>query len=279
MPTLIVLAGPPLPGRWSLARALQRSIALRRFSADGALSTKTITRALAAGCWVLIDGDLARAEERHRALALYQGNRVLVEWRCGRAEAEREIFRRYASRPDLLAQAELEHYLADLSRREPAVSALPGILTVHVGVEFPLDEQLNRVLGALPERPPRVPPHGALRVMVVEDDPDERTLLCEVLAELGVTVELAADGLEALALLDQGAEVELLISDQKMPGMSGVELSRALAQRHPRVRTVLFTAYTDEETCRAAVRAQAVTVLAKPLRVIDLERVLDEAVV
>jgi YesN/AraC family two-component response regulator len=62
-----------------------------------------------------------------------------------------------------------------------------------------------------------------------------------------------------------------------MPGMSGVELARVVGERHPGVRTVLLTAYSDEEMCRRAVAANAVTVLAKPLRLIDLERVLDES--
>ena len=82
-----------------------------------------------------------------------------------------------------------------------------------------------------------------------------------------------------MALLDDGVNVELLISDQRMPGMTGVELSEELTRRHPEVRTVLLTAYTDADTCRAAVQAHAVTVLAKPLSVMDLERVLDEAIV
>jgi YesN/AraC family two-component response regulator len=71
--------------------------------------------------------------------------------------------------------------------------------------------------------------------------------------------------------------VDLLISDERMPGMSGVELTRAVAERHPEVRTVLLTAFSNEEICRRAVAASAVTVLAKPLSVIDLERVLEEA--
>jgi FixJ family two-component response regulator len=62
-----------------------------------------------------------------------------------------------------------------------------------------------------------------------------------------------------------------------MPGMTGVELTRTLATRHPGVRTVLLTAYGDPETCQAASGAGAVTVLAKPLRVVDLARVLEEA--
>ncbi|HEX8952952.1 MAG TPA: response regulator, partial [Polyangia bacterium] len=108
-------------------------------------------------------------------------------------------------------------------------------------------------------------------------DAEERAVLAEVLEELGFAVEQAPNAGVALALLDEGAAVELLISDQQMPGMSGVELARVVAERHPRVRTVLLTAYSDEEMCRRAVEASAVTVLAKPLSVMDLERVLEEA--
>jgi CheY-like chemotaxis protein len=102
-------------------------------------------------------------------------------------------------------------------------------------------------------------------------------MLTEVLAELGCDVEPAASGAAAMARLEAGADVDVLISDQRMPGMSGIELTRALARSHPRVRAILLTAFGDEETCREALRARAVTVLAKPLRVVDLQRVLDEA--
>lgn len=276
--TLVVLAGPPLPGRWSLARALQRAVALRRFSVDTTgLPGDEIGHALAAGDWVLIDGDLATAAERRAALAYWHGERRLVEWRCRREDAERVVFHRYASRPAVLAQAEFARYLDDAQRREPVGGELAEADIVRVGAELPLATQVARVTAALSAPPPPPPPRGVRRVMVVEDDPAERAMLAEVLAELGVEVELAPDAGVALALLDEGADIELLISDHLMPGMTGVELSRTLARRHPRVRTVLLTAYGDEETCRAALRAQAVTVLSKPLRVMDLERVLDEA--
>jgi CheY-like chemotaxis protein len=113
--------------------------------------------------------------------------------------------------------------------------------------------------------------------MVVEDDPEERATLAEVLEELGYVVEQAPDAGVAMALLDAGVRVELLISDHLMPGTSGVELARFVAEHHPQVRTVLLTAFSDEDVCRRAIEANTVTVLAKPLRVIDLERALDEA--
>ena len=148
---------------------------------------------------------------------------------------------------------------------------------VAVGPERALDDEVARVVAALrQERAPAPAPTGERRVMVVEDDAEERAMLADVLAELGFAVEQAPDAGVALALLDEGADVELLISDQQMPGMSGVELVRVVAERHPNVRTVLLTAYSDEEICRRAVDAHAVTVLSKPLSLIDLERVLEE---
>jgi CheY-like chemotaxis protein len=113
--------------------------------------------------------------------------------------------------------------------------------------------------------------------MVVEDDDEERAVLAEVLGELGYEVDLAPDAAVALALLDAGAAIDVVLSDHRMPGMTGVELATQLAERHPQVRAVLLTAYGDESTCRAAVRAHAVSVLGKPVHVIDLQRALDEA--
>ena len=283
-PTLIVLTGPPLPGRWSLARALERRLGARRFAvAPESVALLDIMRALAEpeAC-VLVDGDLATREARAEILELgdEHSERVLVEWRCSRKEAEREVFHRYASRPRVLASAELERYLEDAQARQPVGDeACRSVASVAVGPEQAIDDQVERVLAAL--REPRDPPperaEPERRVMVVEDDAEERALLADVLDELGFGVEQAPDAGVALALLDEGADVELLLSDQNMPGMSGVELARTVAERHPTVRTVLLTAYSDEEMCRRAVEANAVTVLAKPLSLIDLERVLDEA--
>jgi CheY-like chemotaxis protein len=278
----MVLTGPPLPGRWSLARALVERSGARRFAVDvGDIPVGDIERALVGSACVLVDGDLATARERRQVLEVSHGSeRLLIEWRSGRAEAEREIFHRYASRALALAQVEMQRYLDDVARREPvgAEDADSDVTVVYVGPWLTLDQQVERVLAALsaPLSPsPRRP--GARRVLVVEDDATERALLADVLGELGFAVELAPEAGVALALLDEGAEIEVLISDQRMPGMSGVELTHEVRQRHPEVRTVLLTAYGDDDVYREALRAQAVTVLSKPLRVIDLERVLDEA--
>ncbi len=229
---------------------------------------------------VLVDGDLPTSDLRAALLSLGGDDteRVLVEWRCTRGQAEREVFHRYKSRPRILGSAELARFVDDADTREPIGDEAGDAAVIVVGPERPRDAEVERVVGALIAQPPAPAASAAAqkRVMIVDDDADERELLADVLGELGYEVESAPDAGVALVLLDEGADVELLISDERMPGMSGVELTRAVAERHPRVRTVLLTAFSDEEICRRAVAASAVTVLSKPLSVIDLERVLDE---
>ncbi|HEY2746357.1 MAG TPA: response regulator [Polyangia bacterium] len=279
---LIVLSGPPLPGRWSLARALEQRAGAQRFIVEsGRVPLDEIDETLGAGGIVLVDGDLPTRDLRAALLSLGGDDtgRVLVEWRCTREQAEREVFHRYASRPRILGSGELARFIDDAGVREPIGDEAGDAAVVVVGPERPRDAEVERVIAALGMPLPRPVARAAAhkRVMIVDDDPEERALLADVLAELGYAVESAPDAGVALVLLDEGADVELLISDERMPGMSGVELTRAVAERHPRVRTILLTAFSDEEICRRALAASAVTVLKKPLSVIDLERVLDEA--
>jgi CheY-like chemotaxis protein len=99
----------------------------------------------------------------------------------------------------------------------------------------------------------------------------------EVLFELGCDVELAPDGPAALALLEERAHgIDLVISDQRMPGMTGVELAEILAVRHPSVRLVLLTAHADREVVERALGAHARNVLRKPVSVMDLRRLVDD---
>ncbi|HZS40525.1 MAG TPA: response regulator [Polyangia bacterium] len=276
---LILVCGPPLPGRWQLARALTARLGARRFLWQALPSESAIGEALAGGECVLIDGDLPTAAERRALVAAHpSATPLIVAWSCTRDQAEREIFHRYAARPRCLAELELERYLDDARLREHVATELDGESLVMVGAGMPLADQLLRVVSAIAPRPfaaepaPRRP-----GVLVVEDDPEERAVLAEVLTELGYDIELAPDAGVALALLDDGAPIELVLSDQRMPGLTGVELVRELADRFPHVRAVLLTGHSDDLTCADALGAHAVSVLSKPVHVIDLARVLDEA--
>jgi response regulator RpfG family c-di-GMP phosphodiesterase len=79
-------------------------------------------------------------------------------------------------------------------------------------------------------------------VLVVEDDPDIRRILQLFLAERDFTIK-TADSAEAAMRLLMEAPVDLVLSDVRMPGMSGIELLHYIKERDPDVQLVLMTAY------------------------------------
>jgi CheY-like chemotaxis protein len=110
-------------------------------------------------------------------------------------------------------------------------------------------------------------------VLVVEDNDDVRDLAESVLAMAGYAVQSAASGEQALELVDQGTEVDLLFTDVIMPGgMNGLELVEKLRRLRPEVPVLVTTGYMDELPARE--RGRGLDILAKPYRHEDLlERV------
>jgi two-component system response regulator FlrC len=102
-----------------------------------------------------------------------------------------------------------------------------------------------------------------LPLLIVEDDRDLRDALCVTLELAGYLVTPAADGSEALAVM-QRHSVGLVISDIQMQPLDGLGLLREIRQRYPEVPVVLMTAYGDIESAVAAMRAGASDYLAKP---------------
>jgi chemosensory pili system protein ChpA (sensor histidine kinase/response regulator) len=76
---------------------------------------------------------------------------------------------------------------------------------------------------------------GARRVLVVDDQPEFRFLHAELLKGFGYTVEVAADGVEALALMSPA--VDLVVMDGDMPKMNGFEVAR-LIRSDPQIADV-----------------------------------------
>ena len=113
------------------------------------------------------------------------------------------------------------------------------------------------------------PPEPAPVVLVAEDDYLERTLMCDVFAELGFRVRDARDGAEALAIAAH-EPVDLVLADLDMPHLDGLTLCRKLgdrpATRHVPVVLVsgVLSAWEPPPDCAAAF-------LAKPFSVDELE--------
>jgi DNA-binding NtrC family response regulator len=108
------------------------------------------------------------------------------------------------------------------------------------------------------------------RILVVDDDAGQRSLLNSFLSSQGFEITLAASGEQALAVLDS-KPVDMMISDVRMPGISGLETLRRARTRHARLPVLLVTAYADIRDAVGAMRDGALNYLPKP---IDLDELL-----
>ena len=109
-----------------------------------------------------------------------------------------------------------------------------------------------------------------LRIVVVDDEPAQRELIGGFLTKQGHEVLLAANGAEALIHV-RSRRVDLVLSDCRMPAMSGPELLSGIKAVNPEIPLVLMTAYGTVETAVQAMKDGAADYLAKPL---DLEELL-----
>jgi PAS domain S-box-containing protein len=95
----------------------------------------------------------------------------------------------------------------------------------------------------------RSPPFVAAgeTVLVVEDDTNVRQITVSTLEALGFSVREASSGNEAIVMLQNSADVQIVLSDVKMPGMTGVELARLVKERWPSVNVLLTSGYAEAE--------------------------------
>jgi DNA-binding NtrC family response regulator len=119
------------------------------------------------------------------------------------------------------------------------------------------------------------------RILVVDDDERMRSFLSSVLREEGYGVEEARNGTEGLAKLP-GSDFELVITDLRMPDMSGLALMQEGKKARPDIRWILITAYGSIGSAVEAMKAGASDYLTKPFRDPDelrrvIGRVLREA--
>lgn len=117
------------------------------------------------------------------------------------------------------------------------------------------------------------------RVLLVEDEITVAFLMKESLLDLGAEyqIEIASSGEEALAKVEAG-EWDVVVTDQRMPGITGLELIQTLKDKAPATRAVLMTAFSSEEIQQAAQRLNVYNYLTKPFPLADLRRVVQEAV-
>ncbi len=105
---------------------------------------------------------------------------------------------------------------------------------------------------------------SAVKVLLVEDDEDNRELMTEVLEGAGYRVFSAASGLEGLRALSEDS-FDVVITDVGMPGMGGLEVARAAKRIAPAVPVLLVTGYTALDDILSARGREVDAVLVKPV--------------
>jgi PAS domain S-box-containing protein len=119
-------------------------------------------------------------------------------------------------------------------------------------------------------------PRGHESILVVEDNPEIRTVAERLLTELGYRVRMAENGPAALAILDAGDAFDLLFTDIVMPGgLSGYDVAAEARKRRPGLK-VLFTTGFAEASLRNGKHADA-DVVGKPYRKSELARAIRRA--
>lgn len=114
-----------------------------------------------------------------------------------------------------------------------------------------------------------------MNILVVDDEQAQRESLAGFLKKLGHTTTTAPSGDGALNILSQ-KPVDILLSDFRMPGMTGAQLLRRVRDQYPTVVVILITAYGTIETAVDAMKAGAWDFLSKPVDLDLLESKLED---
>jgi PAS domain S-box-containing protein len=127
-------------------------------------------------------------------------------------------------------------------------------------------------------RPADATLRGRERVLIVEDDATVCELVRSVLDAHGYSVLTAAQPDEAETLFAQpdGQDVDLMVSDVVMPGLSGTELASRLSRKNPRLKVLFMSGYIDDAIVRAGIEEKDVAFLQKPFTPVTLARKVRE---
>jgi len=121
-------------------------------------------------------------------------------------------------------------------------------------------------------------PTGSETILVVEDEPMIREMLCESLREIGYFVLEAGEVVEATSRCrDHVGPIQLLISDVVLPRMGGRELAQELTAQRPELKVLFMSGYTDDAVVRQGVLSAGVKFIQKPFTLMGMARAVREA--
>jgi DNA-binding NtrC family response regulator len=108
-----------------------------------------------------------------------------------------------------------------------------------------------------------------LLVLILDDEPTVCERLSRMLEKIGCQVESFTDSTRALARIAE-KRYDVLVTDLKMPGPSGLDVLRFVSEHHPTTRVIIITGFATVETARQAMKGGAVDFLPKPFQMSQL---------
>jgi CheY-like chemotaxis protein len=102
------------------------------------------------------------------------------------------------------------------------------------------------------------------RILVVEDDRNSRFLITQILRRIGYEVAEAVDGLDALRVLHDDHQFDLIMSDVRMEKLDGLSLLRKLKEIYPTIPVMILSVHTKADWVSEALRRGANGCLQKP---------------
>lgn len=125
----------------------------------------------------------------------------------------------------------------------------------------------------------RQPVPRNITVLVVEDDPDVRQIVSDVLSDLGFRLIEAEDGKSALAHLNANPDIDVLFTDVVLPGaMSGPDIATAAREIVPTIKIIFTSGYPDGEIDDLAPDIDQPWFIRKPYRKADLAELFDTVI-
>lgn len=123
----------------------------------------------------------------------------------------------------------------------------------------------------------RIDSRTAYTILVVDDEPNVLRSIRRLFRREPHQVLTAAGAREALDVLER-EPVHLLMADQRMPGMTGIQLVQQVKERHPDVMRIVFTGYVDMNTAIDAInKGEVFRFVTKPWQDEDLKQVVHQA--
>jgi DNA-binding NtrC family response regulator len=113
-------------------------------------------------------------------------------------------------------------------------------------------------------------------ILVVDDEEVLRKVIHKILTKEGYDVHLASSGTEALEILSK-KEIDLVITDVKMPEMDGFDLLEQMKKNYPKLGIIVMTAFGDAYTVRDALMLGADEYITKPFKSYEIVMVVERA--